>query len=203
MSDQEVTPIPALEVRPIPDHLGYYAGSDGHIYSSKGCGDGGLHPLVRLSEHPGNNGYFYASLSTLRNGKRGPQKITVHKLVCTAWHGVLKPNQEVRHLSHKRDNRPCVLRPGTRGQNAYDNVRQKKQTIKLSPRLALEIRLMVMDGFDYLTIGKLYGVSYHTVYYIAELATWRTRAAIPKGYRDWQRLHLMRGAVADEPVSEG
>ena len=104
--------------RPIPNYPGYYAGTDGHIWSRKTgvwrrlselITGGDVYPMVRL----------YCGRTYNRR---------VYRLVARAFLGPRPTGLQVRHVNDdKSDNRPSNLRYGTGKQNAADRERNGLQ----------------------------------------------------------------------------
>jgi hypothetical protein len=105
------------EWRVIPSFPDYEASSGGHIRSYKQ-----LRPRI-LSGWIGGGGYRQVKISDEWNG--GKRTITVHSLVCEAFHGPKpSPKHEVRHLDGDRlHNAASNLRWGTASENRHDSVR--------------------------------------------------------------------------------
>ncbi len=119
-------------LRPIPDAPGYFAGSDGRIYSTK---RGAPHALKPRPHH--RTGHLRVRLYTPdaelracggsnRSGSRARARYIdayVHVLVCIAWHGP-PPFEGGALVLHSDDvpthNTPGNLRWGTHADNAAD-----------------------------------------------------------------------------------
>ena len=102
----------------IPDFHGYKADSNGNIWSYKRSAQGKL-MKTWIHDH-------YPTIQ-LRRKKRSIT-ISVHRLVCLAFHGYPKTNQEVRHLDGQSINiLPSNLQWGTRRENAGDTIRLGSQ----------------------------------------------------------------------------
>lgn len=100
-----------IEFRPIDGFPGYLVGSDGDIWSGK---SGRWKPLVSWPNH---GGYRLVRLCT--PGRR--QSVSVHRIVCRAFHGEPPIGAEVRHLNGvASDNRPANLKWGTHAENLAD-----------------------------------------------------------------------------------
>ncbi len=110
-------------MNPIPDYPGYFASTEGVIYSVK---SGELKPL---KPHPGpkNKLVMYVTLySPLKKYKRvnssgyecyamKPQSIPVYRLVLLAFHGIAPAGHQVSYVNgDKSDTRPCNVRWGPR-----------------------------------------------------------------------------------------
>ena len=109
--------------RPIPGCPGYFAGSDGHIYSAKRwTGTAWIitdKPQRQLKEGCYKDRYKYVSICC--GGRKGLRK--VHTLIAEAWHGPRPDGLQVCHRDNDRfNNRPDNLRYDTRESNALEYV---------------------------------------------------------------------------------
>ena len=97
--------IPIIKLIP-PELIGgktYYADTDGNILNAKGRK---LKPLLSPGNHISRPNMHGAYPQVNIDGKRP----TVHKLVCTAFWGLPKPNHVCHHLDgNKFNNRPDNL----------------------------------------------------------------------------------------------
>lgn len=88
----------AADYRPIPGYPGYFAGSDGSIYSAK-------HGKFRKLKPAFDGAGRYMFVNPCFDGKAKPRN--VHRLVCMAWHGEPAEDMVASHLNGDRsDNRP-------------------------------------------------------------------------------------------------
>jgi len=92
----------------IPEFPGYFAGSDGHIYSCRSGSNGFVSApndyLRKLQGHTNTTGRYL--FVCLRKDGRGYQT-GVHRLVCMAFNGVRDRSMVASHLNGNcRDNRP-------------------------------------------------------------------------------------------------
>lgn len=107
-----------VEWREIPGFPGYYACSDGSVWSRRNEHKYGPRPL-----RPGTNKAGYRTLNLVRDGHSFWRY--VHSAVCHAFHGnPPSPKHEVRHLDgNKSNNAPDNLQWGTRRENIDDSIR--------------------------------------------------------------------------------
>lgn len=106
---------------PIPDHPGYYATSDGHVWTTM-HGRGHRREPLMLAEHTDQHGYRRVRIS----GRR----CLVHRLVLSAFSGPAPAGMECRHLDGTRDNNAIAnLKWGTRKENAADRLRHGTQMV--------------------------------------------------------------------------
>ena len=98
---------------PVPGFPGYWATSDGRIYSER------TSQFMTPSPHPAG----HMTVSAVReDGKR--TGIKVHHMVAAAFHGPRPKGKVVRHLNGKpSDNRAENLAYGTPSENQLDSVR--------------------------------------------------------------------------------
>lgn len=106
------------ERRPIPNHDGYFADTDGQIWSSwRRWGKG--YPLKKRKTFPDRDGY----LSVILRSDKGSLNKHVAPLVLSAFAGTKTEGQVCRHLDGTRtNNQPSNLRWGTPAQNTADAV---------------------------------------------------------------------------------
>ena len=104
-----------MELVPIKNYIGYFAGDDGNIYSNRRQ-ECSVHPknIYPLRSFPGAHNYKVVALR-----KDGATKFfLVHRLICSAFHGSQPKNMEVCHgIGGRIDNRPSNLCWGTKSKN--------------------------------------------------------------------------------------
>lgn len=159
--------VPGVEVRQVPGWGGrYYAGSDGHIYTSSFRAQD--RRLRRMSPHPNpGSGYYAVHLS--HDGRS--RLVFVHYLVTAAWHGPRPDGLVRRHLNgNKADNRPSNLRYGTPAENGADMVahgrsqRGQRQHCARVPDLDVARALAeIARGTSQAAVARRLGVSDRTV----------------------------------------
>lgn len=178
--------------RPIPGYPHYYAGRDGHIYTTK------LGLLKQLKAALRHDGYL---LVALWKGRKQESR-TVQRLICSAWFGVPLERLDARHCpdSDRTNNRPVNLKWGTRQQNMSDIFNDRKahskpwlNNHKLSAEDVSEIRMS--GNISREEIAKKYGVSKGAINHILKGSTWaylpgadpdinKSRLALQESLRD-------------------
>lgn len=97
--------------RAIPSYPDYVASSDGDVISLK------RGRRLKMRTQVNADGYKRCNVSM--NGV--VEKVSIHILVCEAFHGPCPPGKQCRHLNGSRqDNRQGNLRWGTPAENASD-----------------------------------------------------------------------------------
>lgn len=147
---------------PIEGFPGYFAGSDGFIYSNKRWR--GSTEMRRLAGGLGTNKYM--NLVLMCEGKRYTRMI--HVLVCAAFHGPPPPGTEVSHLDGcKTNNVPSNLRWETRSENRRrrllhdggDHGHLNSRALLNAEQVA-EVRHLLAEGtLTHEQIGQRFGVS--------------------------------------------
>lgn len=154
---------------------GYYAGSDGRIYSSKNgkWGDDAT-PRPLASAVLKNK---YAAVAPRINGKN--KTYTVHSLVNRAFNGAPTKGQETRHLDGNRTNNvPSNLAWGTRTENMADTVaagRVQRGSRHKGSKLTEENVLWIRKNHGSVStkeIAERFGVSKLTVARVARKQEW-------------------------------
>lgn len=163
------------EMTPIPGWCGYFATTDGEIVSSKS------RQFAVLS--PATNRYGYLYVNPMRGGKA--VKISVHRLVAMAFHGIAPPGRQiVRHLNgNKKDNRPDNLSWGTALENENDKdrhgTRRRGSSVRSSILSEQDVRHILAiprgknRGVGVASLAKRYGVSKSLIKRIRERKSWR------------------------------
>lgn len=179
-----------VEFRQISNHPGCFAGSDGHIYSTRilvrrpGYRTGWTTkydgPRRVLRGIPNGRGYLRVALS--EPGLRKTRWASVHRLVCEAFHGPCPPGMECRHLDGVgTHNRPSNLKWGTKTENGADTRRHGTLVGELNGNAKLrwadihEILRMRREGISVQVIGERFGVSINTVYPILNGRSWQSK----------------------------
>jgi len=128
-------------IKPITGHEGYFADTEGNIYSSWN-GKHGLRKDGEMKKLKGssiNNGHVY-----IRFGRKGPAKL-VHRLIYQTFVGVIPEGLVVRHWNdNPKDNRVENLLIGTQKDNMQDCKRNGhfKSLKKLTDEQIEEIKVM-------------------------------------------------------------
>lgn len=152
-----------VNFKPIPNHPGYFAGDDGHIYSTLPWR--GKEELRRLKPNIQTSGkYFIVSIKT--GNKFKSQR--VHRLVCSTFHGAAPAdNYTVSHLDGNwRNNRPDNLKWETYSENLQhkkihgtDDTGIKNSRAKIDLETLKEIRKLLSQGLTHTFIGNKLGLS--------------------------------------------
>lgn len=173
----------AVDVMPIADWPGYWAGADGRIYSDRKRteipGKGGcsfvLDPNARheLAQCIGSVGY---PVVTFVDGELRYQRL-VHTLVLSAWRGPRPQGMQCRHLDGNRSNSALSnLAWGTAAENAADKVRHGTIRPRNYRRLTIaEARAIRADAAreKVADLARRYGTSVYVVRDVINGKTWR------------------------------
>lgn len=159
-----------VELRPIPGYLGYAAGSDGHVYSfrSSSTAWGYSTKCYRIGGSilsPNGKDYLRTELVKFPGGGRGFEQ--VHRLVCSAFHGLCPDGMECSHLNgDSMDNRPENLTWEPHKQNCLRGVSlgtipkgESHYGSKLTEDDVQQVVLMSSRGVSQPKIAKAFGVS--------------------------------------------
>jgi hypothetical protein len=153
------------KILPIPGFPGYWAGSDGEIYSTR-CRERTDGPLKKLkSGLDGKGRYLHVSLMTgrVRHNKN------VHRLICEVFHGKPSAKETASHLNGKcKDNRPENLK----WESMRDNFKRKKEhgtydggwrnsRAVFNEEQIIFIRAQAKKGITYKKILEDLGVTYN------------------------------------------
>lgn len=161
-------------IKKIPGFEGYYIDHNSKIYTKDF--------LVR-KQSLNKDGYLYITIS--QNGVN--RHLTAHRAVALAF--VPNPNPEIlTDVNHKNgirtDNRPINLEWCTRQYNVVHGFKTNGRTVKGRPGSSnalskltevqvKDIKNLLGAGTPYITIQTDYGVSYSTVYRIANNLGWQ------------------------------
>jgi len=145
----------------IPNCPDYFAGIDGHIYSLKGSKGHKRVSFKKLKPFCRNGKYLSVGLFLNKKNK----KFSIHRLICTAFHGECPKGYECLHLDdNKLNNVPDNLKWGSRSENIrsrehnrggwlgglkHGNARFKLQEIQ-------EIKSLRSQGLMYKEIAKIF-----------------------------------------------
>ncbi len=151
----------------LDEYCGYYAGSDGGIYSivDSEAKDGVLHITVEPVKKYTNG--KYETVSLLRKDMLYVT-VNVHTLVCAAFKGKPPtPYMQVRHLNgDSHDNRIDNLAYGTAHENWHDKfysgtatIGEKNPNAKLTDAARHDVATMYAQGIKQATIASLYGIT--------------------------------------------
>ncbi len=117
-----------IEYRPIPNFFGYYAGTDGSLWSYWKTSPRGrelsdrarlLKPSVQKNRNPGRR-YLYLNLTDIKTGKVKTR--LVHQVILETFVGPCPEGMECRHLDgNPANNNLTNICWGTPAQNREDN----------------------------------------------------------------------------------
>lgn len=157
---------PEIQVRKVFRFPSYAVTSEGKIYRVSGD-----KPEL-CPQYLSKSGYYTV---WLRQQKRSPKLLTVHKIVARAFCGK-KPGRDflIRHLNgNPHDNRAENLKWGTVKENAEDRVLHNKGRKRLSDTQVRRIRKKLARGEDPIQIADDMGLSFMTVNGILQKRTYR------------------------------
>lgn len=163
----------------IPGFRGYYATSDGKVWSGPKTGIGRNHPGGFLSLGKASSGYLVVVLSKER--KRYTK--SVHRLILETFSGRPSKNLDCCHNNGDRlDNRIENLRWDTRKNNEADKVKhgtdnrgERHSMAILNTSQVRHIRQLLLDAvLNQREIAKLFGVHFSTINKIARGVNWAT-----------------------------
>lgn len=164
---------------PLPGFPGYFATTDGVIWSTWRRGPGGYAAQAPrpLKDAPDGRGYRKV---TLVSGKRRCTR-TVHRLILETFVGFSCRGEEARHLNGNRtDNRLDNLAWGTSRQNQADRAShgtvpngESHPASKISTRDVQILRSMHQRGTSAAAAARQLGVNYQTAYDAIARKTWR------------------------------
>jgi hypothetical protein len=162
--------------KPIPNHIFYFAGSDGQIYSNRPRGwEKSSKGLRALKPGIQSNGkYYYVNL---QNDQGVYKTQRVHRLVCLAFHGnPVNDTDTTSHLDgHWENNIPDNLKWESLSNNMErkkehktDDIGFKNSRASLNHDQLLKIRGLLKDGkLTHKEIGDMFDVSRLTITKIA------------------------------------
>ncbi len=173
MSERSITR-GSVVFKEIPDFPGYYADSEGNIWSTWKSGrqkhrvKGIFHKMK--PQNGGSNREYY--VVNLRSKIRKPMTRYVHSLVLITFNGPRPEGLQVCHWpdTNTHNNRPENLSWGTAKKNAEQKILagchqlgETNQSAKLKEAYRKNIEKLRKDGFSFNKIGKVYGVSANTI----------------------------------------
>ncbi len=173
-----------LKLNPIPGCSGYFAGSDGTIWSAKPGRHGRFKSLHPMRPYRDDEGYLNV---TLRPDSRR-RRYFVHQLVATAFHGLCPEGLVTRHRDgDQNNNRPENLLHGTQAQNIADReahgrtVRgDQSHLAKVTDAQALEILRRFNAGESGPSLAQAFGVTKSMVYALKHGRIRRHLAIVPQ-----------------------
>lgn len=162
------------EYRPIPNYSGYFAGTDGSIWTIRRHNK---NKPKRLNPKPNRYGYFQVALS-FNNKEVGRH---VHSLILETFVGPRPDGYVTRHLNNiKTDNRLENLEWSTQAVNLSDRFKfgtvrlgEDHGMSKLTEKDVLEIIGLLKDGMIFADISRKIGISKFAISCIASKRTWK------------------------------
>lgn len=156
-----------VERRPWPTDPRYLAGDDGSIVGPRGW------PLTPWITDGG-----YQQVQVSRDAQH--RGVTVHIIVCEAWHGPRPDGMEVAHANGDRlDCRPVNLSWKTRADNhadkhAHGTAQQgeRANNHKLTDVEVLDIRRRAAAGEGAVALGRAFSVNRGTIHRITSRRGW-------------------------------
>jgi hypothetical protein len=167
--------VSGVELRPVPDWPTYFAGDDGHIYSTRGPRG----ELRRKISTKSTRGYLMVGLTI--SGRPRVMR-PVHRLIAEAFFGPKpSPKHQMRHLDGvPENNRPENLCWGTSLENHQDQLRhgtrlhgENATPAKLTETQVASIREALATGTSAKRLAEMHGVWSSTIHRIARGETWR------------------------------
>jgi hypothetical protein len=177
-----------MNLRPIPNLDGYAARDDGTVWTEwKFRGRGSNRRMYKSGEWrqipggPDVHGYRIIRVSPAVSSNGRSQKLYVHILVATAFHGPRPDGMQCRHLNGNRsDSRPENLAWGTISENQMDRVPHGTSNrgemhgmAKLSIQQINEIRSLVSSGKSVAFVAKQFNISASHVYSVTRKRAWK------------------------------
>ncbi len=175
--------VPAgIEVRGIPGWPNYFAGDDGHIYSTSLSGR--ARRLAEVRRGPGRR-YHYVTLCRETEQKN----VAVHRTIALLFHGEPSVPAGEKAVTRHKDNNPSNNKPsnlewGTQKQNLADRYRhgtvplgEKNTSAKLTAPQVEEIRRRRAAGETCRDIAGAMGVTHQTIQKVATGRSWKHVAA--------------------------
>lgn len=168
------------KIKPIPDYPGYYASTEGDIYSTKKNYDTAYmnslyeNGFRKLKPMLSNRGYYFVNILG--------QKKNVHQLILLTFVGQCPEGMEVCHNNGKyQDNSLSNLRYDTRKANVADSIRHGTKAIgirsgssRLTEAQVKEIRfLYILENTSYRKLAAQFNVSHRNIGSIINRETWK------------------------------
>ncbi len=167
---------------PIPSFPGYFAGSDGTVWSQFKTGKSELSPSVwRQRATRVHSKSRYHCVNLLRNRKK--YCCLVHRLVLEAFVGPCPPGMLCCHYPDqtRTNNRLENLRWDTQAQNNREKISLERTTtlgVKLVESDILRIRLMRANGATQKSIAETFKVSQSLISLILAKRLWKNIAEV-------------------------
>jgi len=168
--------------KPIPGWEGLYEASSGGRVRSLDRITNGSQGSKRLTKgrvlSPGLTKHGYQIVVLKRTGEKGISS-AVHRLVCTAFHGIGDGLDAAHGDGNRTNNRADNLRWATRSENHSDkllhgtmNCGTRHHNAKLDPDKVRSIRSLAATGEVFSVIAKRFGIDQSNVSYVVRRKTW-------------------------------
>jgi hypothetical protein len=168
--------------REIPGTWGYFAGSNGTVWSRRV--PGGKQPFVLDSEWRrlkagACNGYQYISVSKAGSTTNKSRSRTIHRIILDTFLGPHPHLQTMHHDGDRGNNRIRNLKFGTKLENESDKIRhgttmrgERYGLAKLKSEHITEIRRQFAAGVRRRDIAAQFGITCTHVYQVAKRRNW-------------------------------
>lgn len=169
-----------VEYRPIAGFPGYRVGSDGSVWSSRERGRGAGKTKAWSPMKICYSCHGYATICMMADGKARSRRVA--RVVLEAFIGPCPTGMQACHFPdrNKRNNSISNLRWGTAQENADDrDVHQttargeRAGTAKLTEEKVREIRRLFDAGDNRAEIGRKFGITMRSVFFIGTRAQWK------------------------------
>ena len=171
----------------IPEHKGYYADKEGHVYNSKG------EQLVPVKR----NGYLCVSLPDKENGKF--KQYFIHRLVASAFIKNINGAEEVNHKDgNKRNNKVSNLEWVSRSENQkhrfavlkHSHFGEKNTQAKITGKDAIAIVELSNSGYGCKKLSEMFNIAPSTICGITSGRSWAQVTNI-EPQKNIERMRLM------------
>ncbi len=169
-----------IEWRPVPGYEGYFADSDGNIYSewipipNGRRRTGNFH---RLKPSVKSHGYMTIDL---KDSSGATKTVYVHRIVALTFHGSCPDKMNCCHNDgDKLNNRAANLRYDTQKNNCRDTIAHgtstrgaRHNTAKLTELDVMAIRSRLAGGESQSSVARAFGVGHSAINYIKHGKSW-------------------------------
>lgn len=161
-------------IKPIPNHEGYFADTNGNIYSDKG--KNGSWRKLKLA--PRSKSKKHKHLRVMLSPDR--KSYSVHRIIYETFNGPIPSDKLVCHRNdNEYDNRLENLYVGTVKENTADAIKNNKKVMgeecsfaKLTESQVIEIRSLSPDK-SYTELALMFSVKKSTISDIVKKRTWK------------------------------
>lgn len=168
------------EIKQIPGFPGYYASTDGDIYSTWGYSVGAKPDARPMRKRKPSYGNGRLLISLRKNGKSKQYK--VHHLILITFVGPRPKGQQACHFPDRSAMNNCLsnLRWDSSKSNQNDrrfngtsNIGQRNGSAKLTNDQVAEVLRLRRDGLKYRELAPRFGVSRSAIEWICQGKTWK------------------------------